>query len=219
LLTHYRAGGEGCFGRGHLFLELVWHTAARLGALRGLDVHDVDAEACRIRFRHRPESETPLKNGPDGERTVPILPDVADVLRQYLATERQDAVDDYGRHPLFSTDRGRAAATTLREDCYFATVPCRVRPCPHGNERPTCDWFGLRKASPCPSSRSPHQVRTGSITWHLTREVPIEIVAERANATPEVIRRHYDQPSTDERIERQAPYLSNLRFSDTHTDT
>lgn len=216
LLSHYRNGGHGTGRRGHAFLELAWFTAARVGALRGLDLEDVDLDRGYVRFRHRPQSGTPLKNGPKGERTVTVPPDAADVVEQYL-DDRHDVVDDYGRHPLFTTGRGRAANTTLREDCYFATVPCRYRDCPHGKEPSSCDWFHHRAASPCPSSRSPHQVRTGSITWHRTREVPVEIVSERANASPEVIRRHYDQPDTDERIERQAPYLSNLRFSDKNT--
>jgi site-specific recombinase XerD len=216
LLTHYRTGGEGANRRGHAFIELAWYTGARVGALRGLDVDDVDTDRGYIRFRHRPESDTPLKNGQNGERTVTVPPEATAVVERYLE-DRHDVVDDFGRHPLFTTVQGRAATTTLREDCYFGTVPCRYRDCPHGTHPQECEWYRHRSASGCPSSRSPHQIRTGSITWHRTREVPVEIVSERADASPEVIRRHYDQPDSNERIERQAPYLSNLRFSDDET--
>jgi hypothetical protein len=77
----------------------------------------------------------------------------------------------------------------------------------------------LTKASQCPSSRSPHQVRTGSLTWQRSRQVPIEVVAERANASPEVIRKHYDKPSEEESFQqRRQPYLDNLSF-DKPTDS
>jgi hypothetical protein len=97
---------------------------------------------------------------------------------------------------------------------YYGTVPCRAQDCPHGRERETCEWFASRSANKCPSSRSPHQVRTGSITWHRSRGVPDETIATKANASPGVIRRFYDKPGDEDLISRQDPHLNKLHFND-----
>jgi len=218
LLRSYRAGGEGAYRREHVFLDLVWYTCARMGAIRGLDVADIDLDGGRVHYRHRPESATPLKNGRDGERPVLVPGEVTECLERYLTVHREDRVDDYGRRPLFTTQYGRISTTSLRNVMYFATVPCRAMECPHGRERPSCEWYGGRAASGCPSSRSPHQVRTGSITWHRSRGVPDETIATKANASPDVIRRFYDKPGADDLVSRQDTHLGKLNFND-DTDT
>ena len=58
-------------------------------------------------------------------------------------------------------------------------------------------------ASKCLSSRSPHRIRTGSITWQLNIGIPPEVVAERVNAGLDVIEQHYDKESPLERMERR----------------
>lgn len=98
---------------------------------------------------------------------------------------------------------------------YLATVPCLHGPCPHGEDPETCEYLEYTKASQCPSSRSPHQVRTGSITWQLNREIPIERVAERVNTSVRTLKRHYDQPSTREAFEeRRREYVDRLSFDE-----
>lgn len=219
LLRTYRDGGDDTNGRGHVFLELAWWTGARLGALRGLDLDTIDLEERYVRFEHRPEEGTPLKNGLAGERVVGIGPEVAEAIRRYVQDTRPRVTDDHGRKPLLATTHGRVATSTLRNVCYYATVPCRARPCPHGNERPRCEWYSQTTASSCPSSRSPHQIRSGSIMWQLNRGVRADVVADRVNASVDVIDRYYDKVTAlDEFRERRADHLDQLGF-DPHDDS
>ena len=52
----------------------VVETGIRMGAARALDVDDYrpGADTPHLRIRHRPENDTPIKNGSPGERTVGI---------------------------------------------------------------------------------------------------------------------------------------------------
>jgi site-specific recombinase XerD len=219
LLAAFRAGdSEGT--REHAWLELAWWTGARIGGLRALDLDDVDLEDGYVQFRHRPDEGTPLKNGRDGERVVGVSDEVVDALRVYIRDDRPDATDDYGRSPLFASVHGRAHISTLRNTCYWATHPCRAGPCPHGHERPTCAFHSRRSGSECPSARSPHEIRSGSITWQLNRGLRADVVAERVNATVEVIERHYDQARQFERYEqRRAEHLDRLGIDDEEDDS
>lgn len=187
----------------HAYLEVAWHVGARLGGIRALDLSDYDPAARELEFVHRPTSETPLKNKADTERIVGVSEAVSAVLDTYIARERPTKRDKSGREPLFSTRQGRASASTLRGWCYMATQPCYHMACPHGRRRPTCEWTERNEASKCPSSRSPHAVRSGSIVWQLNRGIPIEIVAERVGSTPAVIRRYYDHASKRQRYEER----------------
>lgn len=64
-----------------------------------------------------------------------------------------------------------------------------------------------------PSSRSPRQVRTGSITWQLNRGIPIEVVAERVNTSVRMLKRYYDQPTRLEELEeRRREHVDELEF-------
>lgn len=187
----------------HAFLELAWHTGARMGSLRGLDLGDYDADEQFVEFVHRPSTGTPLKNKHDGERFVGIAPPVCEALNVYIDRERSDKRDEHGREPLFCARQGRPSFSTLRAWSYQATQPCLWTDCPHGRRRPVCEWTKRTHASKCPSSRSPHRIRTGSITWQLNRGLDIQIVAERVNASPSVIRQHYDQATEAEEFEKR----------------
>ncbi|WP_312911132.1 tyrosine-type recombinase/integrase [Natronosalvus caseinilyticus] len=217
LLTHYVA--TECGSRAHTLLALAWFTGARLGALRGLDLEDYDREQQCLKFTHRPREETPLKNGADGERFVGLPKQACDVVDAYIQKHRLEKYDDYGRRPLLTSERGRPSTNAVRAWMYLATVPCLHSPCPHGNDPDTCNFLDYSAASKCPSSRSPHQVRTGSITWQLNRGIPPERVAERVNTSIEVLLRHYDQPTRMEEMrERRRPYLDRLSFGDEEGD-
>lgn len=218
----------------HALLALAWHTGARLGALRSLDlrdcyltaadlerlVHDDDLdeesldriETPFVYFRHRPDTDTPLKNQAEGERPVGLSAEVGHVLRDYIEVNRYDCEDEYGRQPLFSTQKGsgRMSKGAIRRRFNIITQPCRRGTCPHGREPEDCEATEHGREARCPSSRSPHRVRTGSITWHRDRGWPPEVLAERVNATPEVIRQHYDQPDLLKRMESRRNYLENL---------
>lgn len=195
----------------HVMLEVAWHVGARVGGYRALDRDDADLEERVLSFRHRPSTDTRLKNGADGERDVAIPPAVADALEIYVERERPRVRDDHGRDPLFATSQGRASISTLRTWTYYATQPCVAVSCPHGETRERCTFRERDQVSKCPSSRAPHHVRSGSITWQLNEGVPLEVVAERVNASPAIIAKHYDVAGARERLEqRRRPYVDGL---------
>lgn len=211
LFDYYEENEYG--SRSHALLTLVWFTGCRLGGIRTLDVDDYDSERQLLEVLHRPKRGTPLKNGRDGERAVGITGYVCDVLDAYIENARHDVYDKHGDQPLLTSSIGRPAGNTIRAWMYQATEPCNHGPCPHGKERVTCEWTKQVKASQCPSSRSPHQVRTGSITWQLNRGVPIEAVSARVNTSVRVLKRHYDQPTRVEELEeRRRQYVDRLGF-------
>lgn len=198
----------------HALLELLWFTGCRVGAARGLDLRDYHSDEQYVEFHHRPGSDTPLKNDSDGERAVGLPEAVCDVLDEYVEQYRIDAHDG-GRQPLFTTVQGRPAENTIRTWSYLATQPCLHEQCPHGKERDTCEFVHVHHASKCPSSLSPHRVRTGSITWQRDMGLPAEVVAERVNATLEVIESYYDKATARQRLEqRRRPYIENLQLED-----
>lgn len=213
LLTYYR-NSDGQYGtRGHALLELTWHTGARVGGIQSLDLDDEDAKAGTryLLFKNRPEEDTRLKKGYAGERAIGLPESVWGVLDHYKRHYRIDITDDYGRKPLITSTHGRPTKGTLRNWMYEATIPCHHTDCPHGKRRATCEWTDYNHASNCPSSRSPHQVRSGAITWMLNKGMPIGKVADKVNATEDMIREHYDKPDpVDELLERRIEFSEQL---------
>lgn len=215
LLEYYRATPAVRHSREHVLLELIWYTGARVGGIRALDIEDYYPDDQYVDFNHRPESETPLKNGVGGERAVPLNDDVCDAVDGYREHTRAEKFDDHGRRPLLTTERGRPVDNTLRDWMYRTTFPCHYQECPHGKDPDTCEYKAHGKASQCPSSRSPHQVRTGAVTWMLNRGVPLETVARWVNASPETIKRHYDKPDMEDEMEKRLrPHLDRLSLDD-----
>lgn len=217
----------------HALFFLAWHTGARLGGLRSLDVQDcflteddlerlrhqddVDEEVLEevevpfLYFRHR--EGTPLKNQEEGERPVGLSTEVGELLQEYIDVKRHDVRDAYDREPLLSSEKGKGRLSTggVRNRMNIITQPCRFGgDCPHGREIDTCEARKHGYEARCPSSRSPHPVRTGSITHHLDCGWPIEDLAERVNATPQVIRDHYDKPEQLRRMEKRRSLLDRL---------
>lgn len=215
LLDYYRMHDETRvrYSRAHTLLALAWYTGARLSGLRGLDVDDFDHETASLEFHHRPDAGTPLKNGRDGERVVGLPDHVAKLVDEYVTRERHDVYDETGRAPLITSQVGRASKNAVRTWMYTATQPCLHTECPHGKERRSCVWTEYSEASKCPSSRSPHQVRTGSITWQLNQGIPPQAVAARVNTSVQVIKKHYDQPDKFEEMEeRRREHIHDLGF-------
>lgn len=209
LFDYYRREEYGT--RPHALLALLWFTGARQGAIRGLDLEDFNSEEEYIRFHHKPDRGLPLKNGYDGERAVGVPSKVCDILDAYIRDHRARVHDDHSYPPLLASQVGRPARDTIRSWTYLATEPCLHRECPHGHQRSTCEYTQHSKSSQCPSSRAPHQVRTGSITWQLNRGVPIEAVAERVNTSARTLKRHYDQPTPLEALEeRRRKHIGQL---------
>lgn len=220
LIRHYRNDPSGFAGRDHVLIELAWHTGARLGGLRALDVRDFHVDENFVLFEHRPETGTPLKNGRDGERPVGIPPGVSEILRRHLEYKRPDVHDEHGRQPLIASYRGRPGTNAIRVWSYLATQPCIYGPCPHGRDPETCLYRERSHASKCPSSRSPHKIRTGSITWQRNLGFPPEVVSERVNATLDVIEDYYDKETAIDRLEqRRRPFLERMEIDEEESET
>lgn len=217
LLTEYREGPDRAT-KVHVTMELLWTVGCRMGGLRALDLRDIDVESGILEFHHRPNTGTPLKKGTKGQRAVGVNDETANVLAEYIDDHRVNTRDKDGPEPVLTTHHCRVALSSLREWCYFATVPCRYQSCPNGKQQPSCDWFKTTGARECPSSRSPHQVRSGSITWQLNQGFPAEKVARRVNASVRVIDEHYDLPGMrEEQEQREAEYLDKLSLDNTAT--
>jgi site-specific recombinase XerD len=212
LLEFYREDAKYRGTREHALLEVIWHLGPRRSCIRALDLGDYDDGV--LTFRNRPESGTRLKRGNDHERKAVLSPEPSRVLDLYLARERIDVRDDAGRKPLFTSEVGRPTKATITSWMYVATQPCLGLECPHGRRRPVCSWVPRDKASKCPSTRGPHAIRRGSITWQRNLGISAEKVASRAATTPDVIRRYYDQPDLREDLQRRRADTEDLDIID-----
>lgn len=178
-----------------------------------------DVELPVVYPRHRPETGTPLKNGASGERVINVAESTAEVLQDFIRVNRTDLEDDHGRRPLLTSERGggRLSSAAMRNRVYILTQPCEFGdPCPYGEEKENCEAREHGYASRCPGARSPHKIRTGSITWHRDRGWPIADLADRANTSEELVRSVYDQPEELVRGSVRREYLENLDDDQNH---
>lgn len=200
----------------HLFFGLIWQTGMRIGSVHALDTEDVKHDQhgqLYLELRHRPETDTPLKLGIDGERHVTVGDGpLSEALEDWIQHQRPDVVDEYDRSPLFVTSHGRASKTTLRVSCYRATHPCLIDTCPHGNNRATCEYVDRDQAGGCPSAVSPHAIRRSAITHHLDQGMPKELISERCNVSPDTLDEHYDARSEEQKRENRTRYIDDMRF-------
>lgn len=204
--------------RDHIIVLLLWETGARTGAVRGLDLRDLDLDGSHprlsgpaVHFVHRPETGTPLKNHEMGTRWNRISDIAARYIEDFIEYHRPDVTDHYGRNPLITTRYGRPAGNTMRKTLYRVTRPCWYRePCPHDRDIAQCEATHLDHASKCPSSRSPHDLRSGRVTYYRREDVPRQIVKERLNASTDILDRHYDRRSDREQAEQRSNYLPDL---------
>jgi len=92
--------------------------------------------------------------------------------------------------------------STLRNVVYRTTAPCfRDDPCP--------DCTGTSD-SKCPEAVCPHTIRRGSITHHLTQDVPVEVVGDRMDVSRDVLNKHYDKRSEDVKLEQRRAFLEEV---------
>ena len=66
------------------------------------------------------------------------------------------------------------------------------------------------ETSKCPSSVSPHAIRRGSITQHLSKDVSEKVVSDRMNVSLDVLEEHYDRRSEREKADQRRDYLDEL---------
>ncbi len=201
--------------RTHVIFLLLWHTGCRVGALRALDVGDLDLEGDRpnadgpgIHFVHRPDAGTPLKNKSKSQRWNSVSEYVARVLEAYIDDRRIPVLDEYGRDPLITTEHGRMARTTLRTTLYRVTRPCWLgKECPHDEDPETCEYQRPERMSKCPSARSPHDVRSGRLTYYRLNETDRGAVSDRMDASNEILDKHYDRRSERQKAEQRRNLL------------
>jgi integrase len=196
--------------RRHVTLLLMWHTGARVGGIRSLDLDDLEleGESPGIHFRHRPDQGTPLKNKDRGERWNAISSHVAQVVQDYIDGPRERVTDECGRSPLLTTRNGRPSLSTFRDVLYRTTRPCWYNAgCPHDRDIDECEATHGDHASKCPSSRSPHDVRSGRVTAYRRQDVPRRVVSDRLNASADVLDEHYDRRNSREKAEQRRDYL------------
>jgi len=217
VLAHYRKPPDDGT-RTHAVFEVLWTVGCRASALVSLDVQDFDAASATLQFHDRQETGTSLKNGSDSERVVGLLDPTVDAIQTYVDQHQIEVRDEHGRQPLFTSEMGRPTTGTVRDWMYLATVPCHYTACPHDRDPETCDWLTYTSASHCPSSRSPHQIRTGSITWQRSRELPLDVVSGRVDSAPDTIEQYYDKEDPQREFEeRRKQYLDRLDTDDSST--
>jgi site-specific recombinase XerD len=115
--------------RDHVVMAILWHTGIRLGSLRTFDVRDFDSDQKCLDLRHRPDTETPLKNKQAAERSIAVGSHYCDVIQDYIDHNRHDVVDDHNCRPLITSSRGRLSDGSIRETIYKLTQPCDIGEC------------------------------------------------------------------------------------------
>jgi integrase len=192
----------------HALIVALWNTGMRVGAARGLDVDDYDSDDRYLVLEHAPADDTPLKNGAQGERVVAVSERLNQVLGDWIEVHHPGTTDQYDRTPLFATNRGRISPTHARTLVYQVTRPCSYTGnCPHDRDLDDCPGLDRSRPYECPSSLSPHPMRRGAVTYHLQQGTPEPVVSDRMDVSPDVIDRHYDQRSPEEKMRQRRQYL------------
>ena len=197
--------------RKHILFSIFWHTGMRMGSVYALDVGDYYPDEKYLEVVHRPEEGTPLKNQNEGERLIAIDSELCVAIEDWIRNMRPDVTDEYGREPLLATEEGRMSKSCMRESLYAVTRPCVYSgSCPHSRDPELCEAMEYGYRSKCPSSKSPHSARRGSITHHLLNDVPERYVSDRMNVGQDVLDKHYDKRTEEEKVEQRREFLDNI---------
>lgn len=187
----------------HVCFALIWTTGMRIGATLSLDVQDYHSDEKYIELHHRPDTDTPLKNGSSSERHINLHEWVCTTVDDYIEDRRLEVADDYGRQPLLTTKHGRIHQNTLRKRIRSLTRPCELtNNCPYDDrDIATCEATEYSKAAQCPGSVSPHPLRRSAITNYLNEGHSKRLVSDRMDVSVDVLETHYDARSKDEKRE------------------
>lgn len=192
----------------HALMEVLWHTGIRAGASRGLDIDDYSPDDRHLVLAHTPAEDTPLKNGTQGERLVAVSERVSSTLDDWIEVHHPKTTDKFGRTPLFATNHGRISRNHVRSLIYQVTRPCSYTgDCPHDRDLNECPGLDNSRPYNCPSSLSPHPIRRGAITYHLQQDTPEQVVSDRMDVSSDILDRHYDQRSLQEKMRQRRRYL------------
>lgn len=195
----------------HMCVELLWHTSIRRGALVSLDLDDWYPHERYLELTHRPETDTPLKNGREGERPVAISEGVATSINDWIADQRPNAIDDHGREPLIAWEYGRIHGQTIQKYVYQVTRPCYYGiECPEGRDPDTCEATEHRRYSLCPVNIAPHDLRRSSITYYLQEGATVDNVSDRSDVSREILDEHYDQMTKQEKMNQRREFFDHL---------
>ena len=191
--------------RKHVIFEVFWATSIRMGTLHSLDLEDFRPEDQALAIRHRPDDGTSLKNGERAERIIALPERTCEVLRDWITHTRPSVKDDSGREPLVTTEQGRVSQSNIRALVYHIT-----RPCYYGKSCCCDEQYPYSYASKCEKSRSPHCLRKGSLTYLLKNDVPKQVVSDRADVSPDVLDKHYNKMTEEEKMEQRREYLDSM---------
>lgn len=200
--------------RTHVIWAFHAHTGRRPGCLHSLDLEDLhlDRDHPYVEFHHRPE-ETSLKNGVKGEGQISISDDVAQVFRDYIDNNRIEVTTESGRSPFITSNHGRLSKSTMRKHVYKWSRPCTLSgECPHDRDIDTCEAAQRDDAaSRCPSSRPPYALRHGYLTQKRQEGVPDRTLSERCDVSREIIEKHYDERTDEEKRALRQRILDKTR--------
>ncbi|MFD1643663.1 tyrosine-type recombinase/integrase [Halohasta litorea] len=190
--------------REHVSIKIFEVTGRRLGGVHSLDLCDahVNQSSPYLDFKHHDDGYTRLKNNEKSEQQVNISKELAELIGDYIKNQRIEKEID-GRKPLLTTSQGRLAKSTIRTYFYKWTRPCKIgKSCPDNRDPEDCQAASSKDhASKCPDSEAPHATKHGYLTHMMREGVPKEVLSDRCDVSEEIIEKHYDERTTEEKRE------------------
>lgn len=205
----------------HVLWKLAFDYGLRKSAIRAIDLEHVvldpdERNPPHIKLRDRPDlgpdgdKGLPLKNTwPElSKRSVPLQPDMVDVLRQYIDRQRRDpdGTDKYGLEGLVTTQR----SARMSENGIYRTICKLTSPATYEGscDCDACREYRDKNGKPLPAqdrykcgwSRPPHGVRHGSITDMINQGKDLDTVSYIVGTLPSTLRRVYDRRTEEERM-------------------
>lgn len=98
-------------------------------------------------------------------------------------------VDEQGRTPLLMSSHGKRCESSTIEGC---------------------EATSYNTVSKCPGSVGPHALRRRYVTEALNAAQPRGVTADCVDMTTEVLDKHYDHATKEERMERWEDYLVDV---------